>query len=164
MKQVLFLDIDEVINNRRTTFLFGYGSDIRNKDDLKRFDHIGLAIIRRIVEHVKADVVISSSWRIGEDSPKDFADGLQLPVIDFTPSVSGCRGNEIDKWLQDHVEYENYVILDDMPKRCFLKKQYKNIVHTSGMDGFLWQNAVNMARIFGFDIYDIYYRGDQGWN
>lgn len=152
-KQVLFLDIDEVLNNRKTVFLFGYGYEITDKDDVKKFDHVALSIIRKIVEHAKADVVISSSWRIGNDTPQDFAKGLQLPVIDFTPSLTGPRGLEIDYWLNEHPEYMNYVILDD--NSDMLEKQLPHFVQTSGIDGFMWQNALDIAEKFGFNIYDI---------
>lgn len=112
--KIIFLDFDGVITIPPKWYI--------NIDKLK--------ILKRIIDATNAKIVISSSWRCGEPPsleltinkmighpkrcPKNkmlnwFIDNL----YDVTPLCSGCRGNEINAYLREHSEIDNYVILDD---------------------------------------------------
>jgi hypothetical protein len=153
--KVLFLDIDGVLNSHRTAIAFGgYPHDVTG-EERDRFDEVGLALIRGIVKEAKAEVVLSSSWRIGM-SYEHIGTCLGLPIIGATPqkwSNEQVRGHEIAEWLDAHPEVECYVIVDD--DSDMLPEQMERFVHTSGFDGFRWKDAERMAELFGIAIYDV---------
>lgn len=114
--KVIFLDIDGVLNNRRTTrtttcthYTFVSARLVKN--------------LKRIVDETGAKVVLSSDWRYDRDNPMCNGDFLELrgelrrygiQFYGFTPELpTAHRGAEIEQWLQNHTEVENYVILDD---------------------------------------------------
>ena len=115
--KVIFLDVDGVLNNDRTTrttaggFVFVSGRLVKN--------------LQRIVKETGAKVVLSSDWRYDRDDPKLNGDFLELEaelqrygisLYGFTPELrSAHRGAEIDAWLKEHSEVVNFVILDDRP-------------------------------------------------
>lgn len=115
--KVIFLDIDGVLNNEkttRTTRLYCRFVGVRHIKNLKR-----------IVDSTGAKVVLSSDWRYDRDDPYCNSDYLELrdelrkhgiSFYGFTPVLlSAHRGAEIDQWLKEHEEVENFVILDDRP-------------------------------------------------
>jgi len=136
--RVVFLDIDGVaLPLLRRDFEKQRDVDLRTEC---------CARINRLCQETDAKVVISSSWRyevldeIGKDNfrtghlhskwlgiaaylKQQF--GLDVPVIGFTPDISGGptdfdmadgnRGREIHLWLAEHPEVTTFVILDDMP-------------------------------------------------
>lgn len=57
---------------------------------------------------ISAEIVISSSWGYDEGRTEKTlrACGLTLPIIGYTTHYHEnwlCRGNEIEKWLQDNI-------------------------------------------------------------
>lgn len=114
--KVIFLDIDGVLNNSKTTrttsqthYTFVGARHIKN--------------LKRIINSTEAKVVLSSDWRYDRDDPRYNGDYLELRnellrygirFYGFTPELpSSHRGAEIDQWLREHDEVENFVILDD---------------------------------------------------
>lgn len=94
MKKIIFLDIDGVLASYKY-LCTGKGF----------IDPEKVALLNQLED---AEVVISSSWGYDngktEKSLKDC--GLKLPIIGYTSHFSEiwlCRGNEIEKWLQDNV-------------------------------------------------------------
>lgn len=88
------------------------------------------ANLKRLVDETGANIVISSSWRFdGLERMKEMWRKRNLPglLIDITPDCAYIvdelgqmeyydqveRGHEIQQWLAEHPEVENYVILDD---------------------------------------------------
>lgn len=112
---VIFLDIDGVLNSYRTIRRTAGGYVFVGNNQMKR--------LRRIVIETGAKVVLSSDWRYNRDDPKYNSDFLELEkelfkygirLYGFTPELpSAHRGMEIDLWLKDHSEVNNFVILDD---------------------------------------------------
>ena len=121
---IVFLDIDGVLNSygwwsRRTTMEFPY----------REFDPVCLSRLSDLVEHVNADIVISSSWR-KPDRPKEskrelidlFADvcrywainsSISGRIADITPKLDAGRGMEVQHYLSDQPGTCEHVILDD---------------------------------------------------
>lgn len=107
--KVIFLDFDGVITIPPKWHL--------NPDKIK--------YIKRIVEKTDAKIVVSSSWRHGlernfewalEDMPdNEMIIWLRDNILDITPTVGlgNGRGGEIQQWLNEHPDVDNYVILDD---------------------------------------------------
>lgn len=125
--KVLFLDIDGVLNSTRTAVAFdGYPHSF-SPDDMRKFDPVAIALVRKICAHGVL-VVMSSSWRISF-APYDFDNALQLPVVDCTPIMNKQRGHEIQSWLDKHPDVTHYAIVDDdsdmleEQRGCFVKTE-----------------------------------------
>lgn len=149
--KVIFLDIDGVLNSSRTCLAFGGFPHSFENDHLSRFDRVALTLIRRIAKAAGAKFVLSSSWRILHEL-EEVAQGLDLPIIDKTPSLAGNRGQEIQHWLNQHPEVESYAIIDDDSDMLESQKPY--FVHTMHSDGFMWKDAERLAEILGIDVWD----------
>lgn len=104
MMKVIFLDIDGVLNSRQDRFSWTIETDIH------------FIRLKRIIDKTGAQIVLSSSWRIGDSSKDIVHKRLQqfgMDFIDVTPVFGGQhRGREIADWLSKH-EVESFVILDD---------------------------------------------------
>lgn len=153
--KVLFLDIDGVLNH----------AGWRPNGKRRRFDPEACDQLERVVRETDARIVVSSSWRLGEDlaSLKDrlFSCGLGCVdrIIDMTPSLGGSRvkdatgalvyrdrrrGDEIAAWLREaHVT--SYVIVDDDDD--VLDEQQTRFVQTSWDRGFQATHADRAIRI-----------------
>jgi hypothetical protein len=125
--RVIFLDMDGVMNSTRSAIgLGGYG-DIRPVGSPKqtkteaRLDPVAVGILKRIVTTTHAKIVISSTWRFRSEAESIDRFNTLFRALEF-PEVcigstchvpSGFRGEEIRRWVRDHPDVEDYVILDD---------------------------------------------------
>ena len=104
MMKVIFLDIDGVLNCRKTPNprKFPYVID----DEL-------LTRFTQLLQQTGASVVLSSTWRYdpaGIFSAKHYG----VPFMDITPDMPDePRCKEILEWLRDHPEVTRYVVIDD---------------------------------------------------
>lgn len=158
--KVLFLDFDGVLNSRRTCVVYdGYPFDLEK--DFQQFDHVGIGLVRKIVEKTGCKVVVSSSWRHGTSIDK-MIKILDLPIIGITPvrgsfykeagyslPMSASRGNEIDEWLKVHSEVTKFAILDDEK----FDIHQPELVQTSMADGLLYEHYERVVKLLG-DIND----------
>ena len=122
---VIFLDIDFVLNDSNTKERIGRSVGI---EDSK------VQLLKEAVEHLEADIVLTSSWRdywssdldSGADAPLGFSPldhgrylnrklaNYGLRIADKTLSYSWFdRASEIRVWLEEHPEVNRFVILDD---------------------------------------------------
>lgn len=104
--KILFLDIDGVVNCRTTKERHGPFIGIDPK----------LAnIIRRIISETNCKVVLSSTWRLNEDSRNEVRNKVCQFVDQTINSRYGQRGDEIIEWLNRNgiFTYNDYAILDD---------------------------------------------------
>lgn len=144
--KILFLDIDGVLNSKRTSVAFdGYPHSFSPKD-MARFDMVAVALIRRLCQVTGASVVLSSDWRY-DHSAHAVANGLDLPVMDVTPKLPGIRGLEINAWLAAHPEVEQYAIVDDIAS--MLESQQTHFVKTDDECGLSLRNYLDLLRILG---------------
>lgn len=135
-KPVLFLDIDGVLN----TFGSQPGGGILG------LSAAHVARLKRILDTVPCDVVLSSTWRIlGHTLKKaeQMMESIGHEFISLTPSgkrteggiwTSIKRGDEIKEWITRY-RPEHFVVLDDdvYPDEF----PDANQVHTDGFDGGL---------------------------
>lgn len=152
--KVVFLDIDGVLLSHRT--LLAHGTWAHDPEELAKgeVDEVSLSMIRKIVGKADASIVLSSSWRI-LNSWHDMGEALKLPIMGQTPVGSpngSARGNEIADWLRDRVDVTHYAIIDDDSDMLEHQKPY--FVHTSGFNGFSWENATKLASVLGIDVHD----------
>lgn len=111
--KILFLDIDGVLNSARSQIAFdGYPHSFRTRC-MAKFDHVAVALVRRLCEATGCAVVLSSDWRY-DCTAHEAANGLNLPIVDITPiNVTGSRGMEVAAWLDMHPEVTAYAVVDD---------------------------------------------------
>ena len=128
--KVIFLDIDGVLN------VIPQGHD---RWGAIFHPHL-VDNLKRIIDITGAKIVISSTWRMGNELPgmrELWSDrGLPGEVIGITPNfmykygTTLCRGKEIDAYLEEHPEVEKYVIIDD--DTDMEPHQLENFVLTAG--------------------------------
>ena len=117
--KIIFLDIDGVLNTRKTVR--------KTSDGMAFVDARKVLRLRDIVERTGAKIVLSSSWRYGAikgatpmeqlaycELQEEFR-RLQCPLwIDITPCFPQAkRWREINAWLMLH-DVDSFVILDDL--------------------------------------------------
>jgi len=100
--KVLFLDVDGVLNSRNTT----------NFAELYPIDPYMAFLVGRIQLQTGCEVVLSSSWRHHPEGVENVSKRV-VRLLDKTPEVGVCRGDEIEAWLEAHLEVDKYAILDD---------------------------------------------------
>ena len=123
--KIIFLDIDGVLNYhdcwaRRENV--GRGTSV--------WDNECIAQLNRIIKETSAKIVVSSTWRIHEESYKQVTDkmGIEGEFLGKTShtlwrKMDNCqRGDEIGEWLKDHqdLNIEKFVILDDDSDMSYL--------------------------------------------
>jgi len=145
MSKILFLDMDGVMNNARTT-----GA----ADKFFPVEPYAVLLLDRIIQATGCEIVLSSSWR----HMPDWRDVLEkaipsLKILDRTPRYSSsskykidesdlCRGHNIQDWLDKHLEVERYAILDDAAD--MLKDQLPNFFKTSFETGLTDEIALKI--------------------
>lgn len=86
--------------------------------------------------------VMSSSWRLGKDineiNSLMATKGLRIRFIDKTEnwSKSGTRGGEIQNWLDEHTDVEQYVIIGDECTYDITPEHPDKCVQTTFKKGF----------------------------
>lgn len=143
--KVLFLDIDGVLNSRRTCTATGGFPHCFIESHKAKFDWIAVGLIRVLCDKEGASIVLSSSWRHGEKSIHECANGLDLPIFDKTPALPGVRGEEIQHWLDQHPEVTHWAIVDD--NSDMLGSQLEHFVQTSEEDGLSFSDFAALGRI-----------------
>ncbi|AKY02293.1 hypothetical protein AEO54_405 [Vibrio phage vB_VorS-PVo5] len=125
MRKVIFLDFDGVINAQT-----GEWKTVDVPEFIGGCPHSTKMVqtLNILIERSQADLVISSTWRLGTDiitlQQVCTALGIKGRVIGKTDSLGKwtVRGNEIAKYIDENKEqlgydyswnYKSYVILDD---------------------------------------------------
>ncbi len=149
--KAIFLDVDGVLNNRFTSSR-SPGGYVGVSDELIRN-------LKEIVKETGAVIVLSSDWRLLREDPERKKDYKYLArkllftghikISGHTDDISWSkRGREIRKYLDDHPDITEYVVLDDNPFRDF--KEYGlpgNIVLTDPMKGLTDADVSRAIRI-----------------
>lgn len=144
--KVLFLDIDGVINSERTRTAFNGFPRGFEPEQMAKFDHVALELVRKLCRVTGAKVVLSTSWRICFPLRK-FIDAFDLPIIGETPDLGEehGRGEEIALWLKRNPGVERYAIVDDIA--MMLEEQQEFFVLTNDQDGLTFNNYLMLVNI-----------------
>jgi len=121
--KVLFLDIDGMVNNKRT---------MKNFESFIAVDPAMAALVQRIVQNTGCEIVLSSFWRLFQNG-RDEIERKICKFADNTPILHAPRGYEIKVWLTLRPEIENYAILDDAGS--ILPEQRANFFQTTWETG-----------------------------
>jgi len=139
---ICFLDFDGVFVNTVGTMTMKTTVDARCA-----------ALLQKVLKENDFKIVVSSTWRLGETF-LTLSTYLKLAGInvglhkDFkTCEKYSERGLQIQKWLDDHPEVENYVIIDD--DSDMLNSQIEHFVHVDGREGFGVVNYYQTLKIIG---------------
>ncbi len=153
MKNIIFLDIDGVLNCE--LFFAGRSKQCEEEisDRITKLNfykrHIceqRMTWLNELCEETNSLVVISSSWRIGKtvEELREILNycGANFNIIDKTPQLGFERGVEISVWLKgncknvigiDHRDFNNYAIIDD--DSDMLLNQGPNFFQTDNYSG-----------------------------
>jgi hypothetical protein len=160
--KVLFLDFDGVLNSIQSRVFW---ENLKDQDQWEKdmqvssggileqiameFCPIAISNLEELIRRTKIKIVVSSSWRVQrtvQELGELFKSKLiSEAIIDKTESFSNTRGDEIQKWLDEHPEVENYVILDD--DQSMLESQQKKFIKTSPLHGFQYGDVLWAERI-----------------
>lgn len=144
--KILFLDIDGCLDSTRSVVAFnGYPHSFDGAERGK-FDWTAVALIRRLCDDTGCSIVLSSDWRL-QHSVRECANGLDLPIVDKTPSLPGPRGLEIHAWLAEHPEVTTWAIVDDID--AMLPDQRPRFVQTDPDEGLSYRNYRDLLAILG---------------
>lgn len=117
MKKIIFLDIDGVLANQTS---WGAGKKHWHEDFAYSWDKKCVELFNEIIDKTDAEIVFSSSWRIGHNHERGNLkalfdhNGVKRVPFDVTPQIwSGERSVEIGKWMVKNEVPDKYVILDD---------------------------------------------------
>lgn len=143
--KAIFLDFDGVITIPPKWYL--------KADKIK--------LIKRIVDETAAKIIVSSSWRMQtvEETRKSMIyKEKRCPrnkmlywlidnLYDVTPWVGlgNGRGGEIQQYLNDHPEIDNYVIIDD--DSDMWDSQLYHFVQTNYEDGITETEAIRAIKV-----------------
>ena len=158
MERLIFLDIDGVLNTRRSMQqMSGPNSMMRGYTGLS-FDLEAVQWLNYIVDNSQADIIITSSWKYkGLETMRNMWTEYAMHgyVKDITPSIQMrrdlfcMRGMEILKWLSDNYpevkEQPRYVIIDDGDD--FLPEQAEMLVRTNAEVGITKEDAAKAINI-----------------
>jgi hypothetical protein len=147
--KVIFCDVDGVLNNAWT--------DARSPGGYTGVSEELIRNLKKIVDETGARIVLSSDWRLIKDDPRQGKDYRylarkllfvgHLKIADHTDDISWSRrGEEIRKYLDDHPEITEYVILDDNFFSDFGKHK-NHFVHTDKNEGLTGRDVEKAIRI-----------------
>lgn len=133
------MDLDGVLNsNKFINHLRETNSPIKNKPELW-IDPIAVKRLNRITDVTKANIVISSSWRLEfpgtigiTNHLKPF--GITGKIIGVTKYLASDRGLEIQRYLDEHDNIDKFIILDDVSNMAHLTD---NLIQTNTDNGLL---------------------------
>lgn len=132
--KVIFLDVDGVLNNDKTT--------VKTKNGFDFVDDYLLERLKKIVKQTSAKIVLSSDWRFDRftDDASDYKElkaaleKNETPIYAHTGRAKILRGSEILDWFNNWcgTPIANFVIIDDLPANSFNFSQLKgHFVHTN---------------------------------
>ena len=123
--KVIFLDIDGVLNTRKT---------IERWRGLIGIDATLARRFAQLQQATGASVVLSSTWRLERNWKATMRKNSVVGVIDRTPDLPGrSRGEEIGAWLTAHPEVGVYVILDDQSDMLPHQPLFKTSFYRGGL-------------------------------
>ena len=147
--KVVFLDFDGVLNS--SNFLYGKGKKFDSTQADEKIDPEAVRRMNVITDCTGADIVVSSSWRIGKgvDDLRSLLRRHSVTgvVVGATPVTRGPRGGQISEWLSGH-KVECFAVLDD----CISDMEAlpaSTLVKTQESHGLLDEHVAQAIKILG---------------
>lgn len=152
--KIIFVDVDGVLNTTKSTRRLACCNEFTFVDTRK------VLRLREIVERTGAQLVLSSTWRLGAD-PKAFyfeREALRELVAEFrrlrcplwfdvTPDLPHAkRWQEINAWLLCH-DTDDFIILDDVGEE--LKPFEDKLVLTNMHEGLTKERMEQAIKMLG---------------
>lgn len=130
--KVIFLDVDGVLNSDE---YFNSIKDKKINTIENQIDINKVKLLKQAVNTTGAKLVLSSSWRHTKNANNLKALLLNYGmIVDSTPFLNNERGKEIKKWLEEHKNVEDYVILDDEIFKSYDEELLKKLVKISNLN------------------------------
>ena len=150
--KLIFLDFDGVLNS---DIYWAENSGVVMLD--KPFDIANIKVLNTLIEHTKADIVISSLWRQMMNIQKIRAilwdNGFKYVenIYDMTPFIPELpiRGMEIHAWLLDNPKHRNFVIVDDRDDMGWLNDR---LVQINSAEGLTLADANKIIRMLRGEV------------
>lgn len=144
MNNIIFLDIDGVLNNY--SLIRNYGLDYIDNEMVK--------ILKHIVENTNSKIVLSSTWRLKTKDKLLVESNLALEGMNFIDCTRvrsfDDRCDEINDWLIANKEtVSNFIILDDDPDASndSLSKHFFQTDGDIGLTNEIAQQAINFLNL-----------------
>lgn len=151
MRKIIFLDFDGPLTNRRTYYAYDRP---KNRQMWTTADPVMINYLNHVCKNLKAEVVISSTWRLTSLTPTKLSAKSSLISWGFTGtfhedfatpySKDGSRGKEIEGWLLDHPDTVHFCSIDD----CVLE-EHLNPVYADPEDGVSSSEMKKMRYLLG---------------
>ena len=143
--KIIFLDIDGVLNSDE------YFDKIKNlningiENDI---DISKIILLKKSLDETGAKIVLTSSWRYTRKAQELKQLLLSYGIIvDCTPFIDNERGIEIKKWLQEHNDVQDFVILDDEIFDSYDEKLMKKLIKISDTNGINYGEGLQPKHI-----------------
>ncbi len=143
--KIIFLDIDGVLNSDE------YFDKIKNlningiENDI---DISKIVLLKKSLDETGAKVVLTSSWRYTRKAQELKQLLLNYGIIvDCTPFIDNERGIEIKKWLQEHNDVQDFVILDDEIFDSYDEKLMEKLIKISDTNGINYGEGLQPKHI-----------------
>ena len=141
--KIIFLDIDGVLNYQKhfikiRNIQINYNKYliVKKYQLLKKILEIDiekLYLIKELCEITNSSIVITSSWIVLDIYPliEEYLIKFGIPIIDRTEYIGGERGLAIKKYLTNHTNVENYIIIDDDIFSDYDEELLFHLIHTN---------------------------------
>lgn len=145
--KVVFLDYDGVVNTPMWNE-DGTHCSYNFPQDNKVNNFQAVQWVSEFCQKYHYSIVVSSTWRMDSNYKEclingGLRDGIE--IIGRTKILNKTRGSEIEQYLKEHPEVDNYLIFDD--EEDFFDYQYSHLVLTDGVAGFTMNNLSEAARL-----------------
>ncbi len=151
----LFLDYDGVINIFYREGTRAYEAFMkRDLSNLDFSDRNCMSWLSKLCSEFPISIIVSSSWRLaGVQYCQSYLDhgGYtgQAKVEDVTTvELDGPREEQIIQYLNEHPDFSDYLILDDLDMPVFGKHRITTDPYT-GFDEVAYRNAVSLLKSGG---------------
>jgi phosphoglycolate phosphatase-like HAD superfamily hydrolase len=154
-KRVLFLDVDGVLNNRKSMIAASEGKHPPGEVSHLTMDPDAVALLQEVVSDLGIELVLSSVWRMSMIGVAKTSRVMRWagwkgrpPFIGVTDEIGRHRGTQIQRWLDARSDIEDieYVIVDD--DSDMLPSQMHRFVHTNNIDGLTKEKAKEIRDLF----------------
>ena len=143
--KVIFLDVDGVLNSNAYV---DYTLKNNVKGILEEIDPKTIEMLKYALDVTDAQIVVSSSWRNIRkfEQLKELFLRYGINLDEKTPVLGHERGLEIKQYLEEHVDIDQYLILDDDMFDSFDEENHED--HSYG-DGLQIKHIEQIIKRFG---------------